>query len=128
MFSEKRIFGPIDEWTKKMSLPSLMNDYVSNNYIKKYIVDRNEDDILIKIPLPAISKEELNIKRENNYLYVSCKPSKENSDIYTSDIEYSFNLDGIDIDEDNIKPTLSNGLLLISLKKKKRKSIDILVE
>lgn len=88
-------------------------------------VKENENEYMVKVQLPGIQKENINIEIENNLLSISAENKmeerKEDETLHYSNIAYGSFQKNIEfekeIDVKNSKCELKNGVLKITLKK-----------
>ncbi len=102
-------------------------------------VKENETEYMVKVQLPGIQKENINIEIENNLLSISAENKmeerKEDETLHYSNIAYGSFQKNIefekDIDIKNSKCEYKDGVLRITLKKmveKKNNSIKLTIE
>ena len=96
---------------------------------------QKKDCIIIKMELPGIDKKDITLNIEKNKLIVTCE-SKKSDDFKESELTYSERSYGSyrrsiplpeDIDSNEIKAQMENGILTITISKaaKLKKSIEI---
>jgi len=86
-------------------------------------VFHNEDAYLIQVDLPGVSEENINLSVENNILSLSATREKATGkhivgEIFQTDIQRQFSLHTA-VNQDTITAKLNNGVLSITLPKKK---------
>lgn len=119
--------------SKQNSIKNLLNDLFSYTEENDMPVQANiiskEKEILIQMQTPGIPKEDINIDFNSNYLVVTYEASKEESiegtytqqQIFTESFKNTFKLSG-DLDSNKISASMNNGILNISIPRKKEKS------
>jgi len=88
----------------------------------------NDKEILIELQAPGIDKKDIKIDCENNILSVSCdgKQDQKNTkyiqqQIFHDGFKNTFKLTG-ELDQSNISATMNNGILNVSVPRKKQKT------
>lgn len=115
----------IDNYNNNNSFLTWSN--VQNKYPALDIIE-NQNEYKIEVELPGFTIEDLNLKLEKHILKISSiKKDKEvddkNNYILKERIEKDFSRSisvGSDVDEEKLKALLKNGLLSITLPKKKQ--------
>jgi HSP20 family protein len=113
------------------SLNKLFNDLLSFDYddfpAPANIVS-NDKEILIELQAPGIDKKDINIDCENNMLIISCDGKQDKQDtkyiqqqIFHDGFKNTFKLTG-ELDQSNISATMNNGILNVSVPRKKQKT------
>lgn len=109
------------------SLLDEMNSLFGGSMLKpkdmKTDIEESKDAYNLEIEIPGFSKDEIAITYENGYLTISAYKNKEveenkeyiRKERYTSSIQRTYFLG--DIDEENIKAKLDNGVLNINAPK-----------
>lgn len=97
-------------------------DIVSDSYYSY----STKEAYLIEMPLVGVTKEELNIKVEGDYLKVEAKPAKTSKFVKNTAVHFSLREDA---DINSVSAKLENGLLLITIPKlvPEKKSVNIKV-
>lgn len=123
----------IDNYNKNNSFLTWAN--VQNNYPTLDIIE-NQNEYKIEVELPGFTIEDVNLKLEKHILKISSikknmEVEEKNSYILKERIEKDFSRSisvGSDVDEEKLKAILKNGLLSITLPKKKQvlsRKIDV---
>lgn len=119
--------------SKQNSIKNLLNDLFSyaeeNDMPVQANIISKEKEILIQMQTPGIPKEDINIDFNSNYLVVTYEAPKEEStegtytqqQIFTESFKNTFKLSG-DLDSNKISASMNNGILNISIPRKKEKS------
>lgn len=119
--------------SKQNSIKNLLNDLFSYTEQNDMPVQANiiskEKEILIQMQTPGIPKEDINIDFNSNYLVVTYEAPQEESiegtytqqQIFTESFKNTFKLSG-DLDSNKISASMNNGILNISIPRKKEKS------
>jgi HSP20 family protein len=128
--------------SKKTSYNNLLNDLFLHftdkdtdffNELDDYPIQANvlskENEVLIELMTPGIPKEDILIDCENNKLVVSYKTPKETSvegeyiqqQIFKDGFKNTFKLTA-ELDQDKISAKMNNGILQITIPRKKGKS------
>ncbi len=128
--------------SKKTSYNNLLNDLFLHftdkdtdffNELDDYPIQANvlskENEVLIELMTPGIPKEDILIDCENNKLIVSYKTPKETSvegeyiqqQIFKDGFKNTFKLTA-ELDQDKISAKMNNGILQITIPRKKGKS------
>jgi HSP20 family protein len=88
----------------------------------------NDKEILIELQAPGIDKKDIKIDCENNILSVSCDGKQDQKDtkyiqqqIFHDGFKNTFKLTG-ELDQSNISATMNNGILNVSVPRKKQKT------
>ena len=88
----------------------------------------NDKEILIELQAPGIDKKDIKIDCENNILSVSCDGKQDQKDtkyiqqqIFHDGFKNTFKLTG-ELDQSNISATMNNGILNVSVARKKQKA------
>lgn len=108
----------------------LFNDIVKefSDYPKistdSYHTYSTKEAYTIEMPLIGVTKEEMEVKVEKNYLHINAKPTKTSKYIKNTTLTFSLNEDG---DTDNIAAKLENGLLTVTIPrfKPEKKMVNI---
>lgn len=90
-------------------------------------VTNNESDYKIVIPVPGLTKDDLNLKIKEGVLQISYEHNEE-SETYSFVHSFSkqYNVPD-DVDEKNIAGKVENGVLEVTLPKSKKKSLERLI-
>jgi HSP20 family protein len=115
---------------------SLFNENFFDDFFKTttsnmmYDSKENEKDYTLELALPGMSKDDIQIELEENYLKISSKKEHENEkEWYYQSFSKSVYIGDTDVDIENIKSTMDKGILKIVLPKKekvvKKKFIEI---
>lgn len=116
-------------------LDDIMGIEISFNHLKSDLIE-NEDNYELTIEMPGIKKEDINITYEDNYLIISAEKKKS---IDKSDVEKNYHHKEIlygsfsrkfyleNIDSDNIKAKLNNGILNVLIQKSKLENTKKLI-
>ena len=114
-------------------IDSLLDDLLYSHSLNEYPVQSNilskENEILIQLQVPGIPKEEININYKNNQLSVSYDAPKEDyiegeyiqQQIFLDGFKNTFKLSD-DLDTKNISANSDNGILNITIPRKKNKN------
>lgn len=107
-------------------MDDFFNTPVRSNFVRNFKVDVEElkDKYIVDVEVPGLSKEDINITYENEYLTIRISKEEDQSEekkeyvlkersSFTS--ERSFYLK--DVDPNNVKAALDNGVLTITLNK-----------
>ena len=107
-------------------MDDFFNTPVRSNFVRHFKVDVEElkDKYIVDVEVPGLNKEDINITYENEYLTIRISKEETQSDekkeyvlkersSFTS--ERSFYLK--DVDPNNVKAALDNGVLTITLNK-----------
>ena len=93
-------------------------------YEPKYAVDRSGDETLLRVELPGVAKEDLEISVENRELYLEGKVSIKRPDswkiLYRESFDRTYQLRlrlGDQVDQASIVAELENGILSLTLPK-----------
>ena len=88
----------------------------------------NDKEILIELQAPGIDKKDIKIDCENNILSVSCDGKQDQKDtkyiqqqIFHDGFKNTFKLTE-ELDQSNISATMNNGILNVSVPRKKQKT------
>jgi len=88
----------------------------------------NDKEILIELQAPGIDKKDIKIDCENNILSVSCDGKQDQKDtkyiqqqIFHDGFKNTFKLTG-ELDQSNISATMNNGILNVSVPRKKQRT------
>ncbi len=113
------------------SFNKLFNDLLSfdhDDFPAPSNIASNDKEILIELQAPGIDKQDVKIDCDNNILTVSCYEKKNEKEtkyiqqqIFHDGFKNTFKLTG-DIDQNNISATMNNGILNISIPRKKQKT------
>ncbi len=120
-------------YRREYTIGNLFNDLFEDSYVKNKIppVDILEDSIeyVIEAEIPSYSKEEVKISLDKHVLTIAAKKHNEENErhylireIRNSGFSRSFKLPE-DADEKMISASADNGILRISIPKKKNESI-----
>lgn len=82
---------------------------------RNYFVDEKDGEFLLEIPVPGFAQKDISVEVEGNYLVVS---GEDNESYWTDDFTKKFKLP-TEADSDAIKAKISDGILKISILKKK---------
>jgi len=115
---------------------SLFNENFFDDFFKPSTSDmmydskENENDYTLELALPGMSKGDVQIELEDNYLKISSKKESGNEkEWYYQSFSKSVYIGDSDVDIENIKSTMDKGILKIVLPKKekevKKKFIEI---
>lgn len=105
----------------------IMADFVNVDMLSdNYHSYSTKDAYFVEMPLVGVTKEELNVKVEGDYLKVEAKPTKKSKFIKNTAIHFSLREDA---DVNNILAKLENGLLLLTIPKNtpEKKAVNIKV-
>jgi HSP20 family protein len=107
-------------------MDDFFNTPVRSNFVRNFKVDVEElkDKYIVDVEVPGLNKEDINITYENEYLTIRISKEEDQSEekkeyvlkersSFTS--ERSFYLK--DVDPNNVKAALDNGVLTITLNK-----------
>lgn len=101
----------------------------NNTFAPETRFEETDKEYTVEMAVPGLSKEDLNIEHSENYLTISnINNDKENDDAEKSNYKSFFNrkyrkvitLPNEGIDAENIKATLTNGVLSVSVPKKEK--------
>jgi HSP20 family molecular chaperone IbpA len=111
----ERLFKDI---MSEFEYPNLMSD--------TYFTYSTKESYTIEMPLVGVTKEELNIKVEGDFLKVEAKPTKTSKFVKNTDVHFSLREDA---DTAKISAKLENGLLTLTIPKTtpEKKSVNIKV-
>lgn len=111
----ERLFRDI---MNEFDYPTLLSD--------NYFTYSSKDSYAIEMPLVGVTKEELSIKAEGDYIKIEAKPSKTSKFVKNTAIHFSLKEDA---DIDSISAKLENGLLTVTIPRttSEKKSINIKV-
>jgi len=82
---------------------------------RNYFVDEKDGELLLEIPVPGFTQKDISVEVEGNYLVIK---GEDNESYWTDDFTKKFKLP-VDVDSDSIKAKIKEGVLAISLQKKK---------
>ena len=97
-----------DFWKDWNSVKTVTNPFT----VSKYGVKDKEGNYTVKLALPGVEKEDLDLTVENNKLTITLEKNHEFVSAFTHVIELQ------EYNEDSIKTSLVNGVLEITLEKK----------
>ena len=111
-------FSETEGWTKSRWSPTVE-------------VEEKKDALIVKAELPGLKDSDLDVRIENNVLYLKGEKQREKKEkddqgrIFFSEVEYgsferSFALPDY-VNQDKIKATFKNGVLYVSLPKDEKK-------
>ncbi len=93
-------------------------------YQPRYYVDRSEDDALVQVELPGVSRDQLNLTVENNELRIEGSASYALPEswkvLHRESVARAYRLRlriGDQIDQKAIKAQMSDGILTVTLPK-----------
>lgn len=111
----ERLFKDI---MSEFEYPNLLSD--------TYFTYSTKESYTIEMPLVGVTKEELNIKVEGDFLKVEAKPAKTSKFVKNTDVHFSLREDA---DTAKISAKLENGLLTLTIPKTtpEKKSVNIKV-
>lgn len=129
-FSSKYPFTDIENMIAHSRNPGTFNYHQNSSYYY-HSIHTTENEYIIKIALPGFSKEDVVLELSDNILKIEVQTdinsstkkeednNNENNDSKNQNIRKTFQSVRIpsNIDQDNIKATLNNGLLTIILQK-----------
>lgn len=100
------------------------NENTTTYYQPRYYVDQSKDDTLVKVELPGVSKDELNLTVENKEMLIEGSASYKLPENWTAlhresrARSYRLRLRiGDQVDQAAIKAQLSDGVLTVTLSK-----------
>lgn len=82
---------------------------------RNYFVDEKDGELLLEIPVPGFTQKDISVEVEGNHLVIK---GEDNESYWTDEFTKKFKLPA-DIDSDSIKAKIKEGVLSISLQKKK---------
>ena len=122
------------------SMFDLMDDFfntpIKDRYVREFKVDVRDlkDKYIVEAEVPGLSKEDINVKYENEYLTISI--SKESNSEETTDYihkertffssERRFYLK--DVNPNGLKASMNDGVLTIELNKQEESSNSYLID
>ena len=86
------------------------------------VIADNGTEFVATIDVPGVSKEDITLDIQDGYLEVKAE-RKSNKTVKTRYVKVSNK-----VDQQNIKASLTDGVLTVTLPKKKQKKIEITVE
>lgn len=105
------IFNVLDkEWSSSGALASKRLNVVT---------DENESEYIIRAEMPGIDEERIDISFENDILSISADYEEEGENVLRTG-KYSWACTVRDVESDNIKANLKNGILDITLPKSEK--------
>jgi HSP20 family molecular chaperone IbpA len=143
---EYRVKNLFDNWTSELQRPIFnilrrnMPDYYtdSNNHfdhisnsnvgVSHSSVQASDNQYLITLSIPGFTKDQINIKLENNMLsivadYAKTSEEGDNKSKLNKSFKQKLRLNN-DIDPDNIKTTLQDGVLTITIPRLPQKTVN----
>ena len=111
----ERLFRDI---IKEFEYPSILSD--------SYFTFSSKEAYIIEAPLVGVTKEELEIKVEGEYLHINAKPAKTSKFVKNTGLAFSLHEDA---DTSNVSAKLENGLLTVTIPriKPEKKSVNVKV-
>ncbi len=116
-------YGYEDDWFDDFFLPYRRKSKYS---LMKTDIEENSNSYILSIEVPGVTKENINISLEDGYLNVSVKNEHSENrkddygqihrERYSGSYSRSFYLG--DVQEENIKAKLDNGLLTLNIPKR----------
>ena len=113
------------------SLDRVFNDFdrvYTLGSFKQTNITTNEDDYLIQIAVPGLSKEDIKITQKGDILTISYEKEKTDKETFsfTSSFKKTYTLPE-DVDEKNITGNVDKGILEIKVPKNKKKTLERLI-
>jgi HSP20 family protein len=115
----------------KNLLGSFVKPITNTEYTPKWDVVKKDDKYEVNVVLPGAGEENVDVNIENNILIISYTDKEhKNKFIKTNDFDIKLDMDYEDINFDNIKATLKNGILTVDIPiiKAKKNNIKIKLE
>lgn len=111
----ERLFRDI---MSEFDYPSMLSD--------TYFTYSSKESYIVQMPLVGVTKEELNIKVDGDFLKIEAKPTKTSKFVKNTAVHFSLREDA---DVDNVSAKLENGLLTLTIPKivPEKKSVNIKV-
>ena len=82
---------------------------------RNYFIDEKDGNLFLEIPVPGFTLNDISVEVEGNHLVIK---GEDNESYWTDDFTKKFNLPAY-IDSNSIKAKIKEGVLSISLQKKK---------
>jgi len=106
----------------------ILNDYKNENYYGQSKIETNDDEYVIHLSVPGLTKDDLRIVVENSYITISYKIEKDKNpkSLFVEDFEKTYRLPK-DVNVENIDATIKDGICKIKIPKDKQKIIKKLI-
>lgn len=105
----------------------IMSEFMHPDIVSDtYHTYSTKDAYFIEMPLTGVTKDELSVRVEGDFLKIEAKPTKTSKFVKNTAVHFSLREDA---DVDNVSAKLENGLLVVNIPKflPEKKSVNVKV-